>query len=69
MKYYSFVERLLAKLSDILSISGRYEKMFEQDQRVQDALKELYLEVLLFLQRLRATISRGCRSSAFYSEE
>lgn len=62
MRYYSFIGRLLAKLADILSISVRYEKMFEQEQHVQAALKELYLEVLLFLQRLRVTISKGCRS-------
>lgn len=69
MRYYSFIGRLLAKLADILSISVRYEKMFEKEQRVQVALKELYLEVLLFLQRLRVTISGGCMSQALHFSE
>lgn len=69
MKYYSFIERMVTKLADVLSSSARYEKMFEHEQRVRTALTDLYLEVLLFLQRIRATISTGCRSSTFHCRE
>lgn len=53
---------MLTKLTDVLSISVRYEKMFEQELYVRTALTNLYLEILLFLQRIRATISTGCKS-------
>ena len=34
--------------------------MFEEDACVQIALKELYREILLFLQRIRTTVSKKC---------
>ena len=35
--------------------------MFEAERGVQTALKELYLEVLLFLQRIRVTVTKNCK--------
>lgn len=58
---------MLVKLSDVVSISARYEKIFEQELCVRTALSDLYFEVLLFLQRIRTTISTGCKLS--YSTE
>ena len=59
IKYYSFIERMLIKLADIFSFSARYHKLFGQEERVRSALTDLYLELLIFLQRIRATISAG----------
>lgn len=60
VRSYRFIESALAKLADILSISVRYGKMFENERGVRMALKDLYLEVLLFLQRIRAAICKKC---------
>ena len=56
---------MLIKLTDVVSISARYEKIFEQELRVRTALSDLYFEVLLFLQRIRTTISTGCKLLCF----
>ena len=60
VRSYKFIECGLVKMADILSSSVRYEKMFEEDLCVQIALKDLYLEILLFLQRIRTTVSKKC---------
>lgn len=66
IKYYTFIEPMLERCAAILSTSTRYEKMFEQDLRVQKALVNLYGEVSDFLQRLRRMLSSGCMSSDGY---
>ena len=60
VKYYSFIEYIVIKSADILSTSTRYRKMFEKEQRVQEALADLYLEIMQLLQRLKVTISKSC---------
>jgi hypothetical protein len=53
----------MLKLSDILSISRQYEKMFAQEMRVQIALSDLYDEVYLFLEKIRLAVTSSCESS------
>lgn len=50
----------MVKLSDTLSISVQYETMFTQETRVQKALSDLYHETYLFLEKIRATVTRSC---------
>lgn len=67
IRSYKFVECALIKLADILSTSARYEKMFENKICVQVALKDLYLEVLLFLQKIQTTVCKKCMSNTVNS--
>jgi hypothetical protein len=50
----------MLKLSDILSISRQYEKMFAQEVRVRIALSDLYDEVYLFLEKIRIAVTANC---------
>lgn len=51
---------MIAKLTDIVSVSTRYQELFSEDERVIDALAMLHLQVLKFLQRIRAVIDNRC---------
>ena len=54
----------MLKLSDILSISRQYEKMFVQKNRVRIALSDLYDEIYLFLEKIRIAVTTSCKYSA-----
>lgn len=51
---------MITKLADIVSISARYQELFSEEERVIDALAMLHLQVLKFLQRIRAVIVNRC---------
>ncbi|KAI9642687.1 hypothetical protein NHQ30_008418 [Ciborinia camelliae] len=55
--YFYYIDNAMLKLSDILSISSQYEKMFATELRVRTALSDLYDEIYLFLEKIRKAVS------------
>ncbi|KAF7896510.1 hypothetical protein EAF00_006524 [Botryotinia globosa] len=55
--YFYYIDNAMLKLSDILSISSQYEKMFATEVRVRNALSDLYDEIYLFLEKIRKSVS------------
>ncbi|KAF7908101.1 uncharacterized protein EAF01_003856 [Botrytis porri] len=55
--YFYYIDNAMLKLSDILSISSQYEKMFATEFRVRTALSYLYDEIYLFLEKIRNSVS------------
>ncbi|KAF7932838.1 uncharacterized protein EAE98_004137 [Botrytis deweyae] len=55
--YFYYIDNAMLKLSDILSISSQYEKMFATEVRVRTALSDLYDEIYLFLEKIRKSVS------------
>ncbi|KAJ8059585.1 hypothetical protein OCU04_011240 [Sclerotinia nivalis] len=55
--YFHYIDNAMLKLSDILSISSQYEKMFGTEVRVRTALSDLYDEIYLFLEKIRKVVS------------
>jgi hypothetical protein len=58
--YFQYIDTALVRLGDVLSISKQYEKMFENDDRVNSILKDLYGEIYVFLEKIRVAVSVGC---------
>ena len=58
--YFYYIDNAMLKLSDILSISSQYERMFATEFRVRTALSDLYDEIYLFLEKIRKSVSASC---------
>lgn len=58
--YFYYIDNAMLKLSDILSISSQYEKLFAAEVRVRTALSDLYDEIYLFLEKIRKAVSASC---------
>ncbi|KAM0184844.1 hypothetical protein ACHAPC_005560 [Botrytis cinerea] len=54
--YFYYIDNAMLKLSDILSISSQYERMFATEVRVRTALSDLYDEIYLFLEKIRKSV-------------
>ncbi|KAB8304342.1 hypothetical protein EYC80_003752 [Monilinia laxa] len=58
IRYYQLVSSIILKITSILDISVHYEVLFGSQPRVSKALADVYFEILVFLESVRAALSR-----------
>ncbi|RAL59886.1 hypothetical protein DID88_000513 [Monilinia fructigena] len=58
IRYYQLVSSVILRITNILDISVHYEVLFGSEPRVSKALADVYFEILVFLESVRAALSR-----------
>lgn len=56
----------MTRLSDIISISHEYDKMFVDEKRVKVSLMELYQEIHLFIEKIRRVVVVKCEKDLLH---